>query len=142
MRYLQVNQSCIYKTYPSDTVNNNLVAVKTVSFANDHTTLNTSVLVRSPKLSSVGRGQYLDGGPLGNTACCWHPNNNNFLLFFIIFPYKTLKSAKSAKKCKKTIIIITIEWKMICVSENLNAYAQKDTFLCKISKSNGRSCRV
>ncbi|CAH2207582.1 jg7534, partial [Pararge aegeria aegeria] len=29
--------------------------------ANVHTTLNTPVLVRSPKLSNVGRGQYLDG---------------------------------------------------------------------------------
>ena len=31
-----------------------------------HTTLNTPVLVRSPKLSNVGPGQYLDGRPPGN----------------------------------------------------------------------------
>ena len=35
-----------------------------------HTTLNTPVLVRSPKLSNVGPGQYLDGRPPGNTGCC------------------------------------------------------------------------
>ena len=36
----------------------------------DHTMLNTPVLVRSPKLSNIGPGQYLDGRPLGNTRCC------------------------------------------------------------------------
>ena len=34
-----------------------------------HTTLNTPVLVRSRKLSNVGPGQYLDGGPPGNSRC-------------------------------------------------------------------------
>ena len=34
--------------------------------------LNTPVLVRSLKLSSVEPSQYLDGWPLGNTGCCWH----------------------------------------------------------------------
>ena len=36
----------------------------------DHTMLNTPVLVRSPKLSNIGPGQYLDGRPHGNTRCC------------------------------------------------------------------------
>lgn len=44
------------------------------NFVNDHTTSKILVLVRSPKSSDVGRGQYLDGWPLGNTACCWHLN--------------------------------------------------------------------
>ena len=35
-----------------------------------HTTLNAPVLVRSPKLSSVGPAQYLDGWPPGNSRCC------------------------------------------------------------------------
>ena len=38
--------------------------------AYDHTTMNTPVLVWSPKLSTVGPGQYLDGWPPGNTWCC------------------------------------------------------------------------
>ena len=38
--------------------------------AYDHTTLNTPVLVCSPKLSSVGPVQYLDGWPPGNHRCC------------------------------------------------------------------------
>ena len=33
--------------------------------------LNTPVLVRSLKLSSVEPSQYLDGWPPGNTGCCW-----------------------------------------------------------------------
>ena len=36
-------------------------ATDTLSFAYDHTTLKAPVLVRSPKLSSVGPAQYLDG---------------------------------------------------------------------------------
>ena len=36
----------------------------------DHTIGNTPVLVRSPKLSPIGRGWYLDGGPPGNTPFC------------------------------------------------------------------------
>ena len=40
-------------------------------YANDHTTLNTPLLVRSAKLSNVGSSQYLDGWPPGNTRCCW-----------------------------------------------------------------------
>ena len=39
--------------------------------ANGHITLNTPVLVRSLKLSSVEPSQYLDGWPPGNTGCCW-----------------------------------------------------------------------
>src|SRR5579859_5837701 len=39
--------------------------------ANGHTTLKAPVLVRSPKLSNVGLGEYLDGRPPGNTRCCW-----------------------------------------------------------------------
>ena len=37
-----------------------------------HTTLKAPVLVRSPKLSNVGPGQYLDGWPPGNTGCSRH----------------------------------------------------------------------
>ena len=44
-----------------------------ILLGNDRITDNTPVLVRSLKLSSVERSQYLDGGPLGNTACRWHP---------------------------------------------------------------------
>ena len=43
----------------------------------DHITLKTPVLVRSPKLSNVEPGQYLDGWPPGNTGCCRH-----FILIF------------------------------------------------------------
>ena len=43
-----------------------------------HTTLNAPVLVRSPKLSSVGPAQYLDGWPPGNSRCC----RLRFLFFF------------------------------------------------------------
>ena len=35
-----------------------------------HITLKTPVLVRSPKLTNVERGQYVDGWPPRNTACC------------------------------------------------------------------------
>ena len=49
----------------------------TLTDANGHITLNTPVLVRSLKLSSVEPSQYLDGWPLGNTGCCWH----SFLMF-------------------------------------------------------------
>ena len=42
-----------------------------ISDANGHITLNTPVLVRSPKLSNVESSQYLDGWPPGNTGCCW-----------------------------------------------------------------------
>lgn len=35
------------------------------------------VLIRSPKLSNVGRGQYLDDWPLGNTTCSWHKTVND-----------------------------------------------------------------
>ena len=48
------------------------------SLANGHITLNTPVLVRSLKLSSVEPSQYLDGWPPGNTGCCWQS-------FFMIF---------------------------------------------------------
>ena len=41
-----------------------------LAVAYDHTTLNTPVLVRSLKLSSVGPAQYLDGWPPGNSRCC------------------------------------------------------------------------
>ena len=50
----------------------------TLTDANGHITLNTPVLVRSLKLSSVEPSQYLDGWPLGNTGCCWH----SFFSFF------------------------------------------------------------
>jgi len=44
-------------------------SLKTV---NGHTMLKIPVLVRSPKSSNIGRGQYLGGWPPGNTACRWH----------------------------------------------------------------------
>ena len=44
----------------------------TTVFANGHIMLNTPVLVRSLKLSSIELSQYLDGWPPGNTGCCWH----------------------------------------------------------------------
>ena len=47
---------------------------------NGHTMLKTPVLVRSPKLSNIGRGQYLDGWPLGNTTCRWQ---KLFLTFYL-----------------------------------------------------------
>ena len=50
--------------------------------ANGHITLNTPVLVRSLKLSSVEPSQYLDGWPPGNTGCCWQS-------FFMIFQRNT-----------------------------------------------------
>ena len=45
------------------------------SNASGHITLNTPVLVRSPKLSNVESSQYLDGWPPGNTGCCWSKPN-------------------------------------------------------------------
>ena len=48
--------------------------------ASGHITLNTPVLVRSPKLSNVESSQYLDGWPPGNTGCCW--SKPNFLREF------------------------------------------------------------
>ena len=48
--------------------------------AYDHTTLNTPVLVWSPKVSSVGPAQYLDGWSPGNSRCCRH-------FFFYLFDF-------------------------------------------------------
>ena len=48
--------------------------------------LNSPVLVRSLKLSSVDPSQYLDGWPPGNTGCCWLPS---FFFFFSRFLFKT-----------------------------------------------------
>ena len=45
-------------------------------FIYGHTIGKAPVLVRSPKLSPIGPGQYLDGWPPGNTWCC----SLNFLL--------------------------------------------------------------
>ena len=57
--------------------------------ANGHITLKAPVLVRSPQLSNVESGQYLDGWPPGNTRCCWlfvtryfSDNNSVFWHFF------------------------------------------------------------
>ena len=58
-----------------------------------HTTLNTPVLVRSPKLSNVGPGQYLDGRLPGNTGC-------RKLLFWMNCRYEEFKSIKM------TVIIV------------------------------------
>ena len=51
------------------------------SFANGHIMLNTPVLVRSLKLSSIELSQYLDGWPPGNTGCCWHFKLFNLIKF-------------------------------------------------------------
>ena len=59
----------------------------TVIIVYGHTTLNTPVLVRSPKLSNVGPGQYLDGRLPGNTGC-------RRLLFWINCRYEEFKSIK------------------------------------------------
>ncbi len=50
----------------------------TSTVAYDHIMLKTPVLVRSPQLSNVEPGQYLDGWPPGNTGCCRH-----FTFFFL-----------------------------------------------------------
>ena len=62
-------------------------------FVYGHTTLNTPVLVRSPKLSNVGPGQYLDGRLLGNTGC-------RRLLFWLKCRYEELTNIKT------TVIIV------------------------------------
>ena len=54
--------------------------------ANGHITLKAPVLVRSPQLSNVESGQYLDGWPPGNTRCCWlfvtrYFSENNYFFF-------------------------------------------------------------
>ena len=59
----------------------------TVIIVYGQTTLNTPVLVRSPKLSNVGPGQYLDGRLPGNTVC-------RRLLFWMIAGTKGLKISK------------------------------------------------
>ena len=69
--------------------------LSSVSFVYDHTTGNVPVLVRSPKSSPVGRGEYLAGRPLGNTPCCrlfghlfWSnftfPRQPVVLVFFVV----------------------------------------------------------
>ena len=55
--------------------------------AYDHTTLNAPVPVRSPKLSSVGPDQYLDGWPPGNIRCC--RLLFIYLYFFFFLPHIT-----------------------------------------------------
>ena len=49
-----------------------------VSNVYGHITLKTPVLVRTPKLSNVEPGQYVDGWPLWNPGC----RSLNFLFFF------------------------------------------------------------
>ena len=57
--------------------------------ANGHITLKAPVLVRSPQLSNVESGQYLDGWPPGNTRCCWlfvtHYFSDNNYVFWHFF---------------------------------------------------------
>ena len=38
--------------------------------SDNHTILKATVFVRSPNLSKIGTGEYLDGWPLRNTRCC------------------------------------------------------------------------
>ena len=59
----------------------------TVIIVFGHTTLNTPVLVRSPKLSNVGPGQYLDGRLPGKTG-------SRKLLFWMNSRYEEFKSIK------------------------------------------------
>ena len=59
----------------------------TVIIVYGHTTLNTPVLVRSPKLSNVGPGQYFDGRLPGKTGC-------RKLLFWMNSRYEEFKSIK------------------------------------------------
>ena len=47
--------------------------------------LNTPVLVRSTKLSSIEPRQYLDGRPPGNTGCCWHLFVKLYVSFQVLF---------------------------------------------------------
>ena len=53
--------------------------------ANGHIMLNTSVLVRSLKLSNIEPSQYLDGWPPGNTGCCWLSFFSWFKTIFAFF---------------------------------------------------------
>ena len=66
-----------------------LLTICSYARANGHITLKAPVLVRSPQLSNVESGQYLDGWPPGNTRCCWlfvthyfFDNNSVFWHFF------------------------------------------------------------
>ena len=63
--------------------------ISPLSDANGHITLNTPVLVRSLKLSSVEPSQYLDGWPPGNTGCCWQ--------FIFSFFHQYQRSNKKAR---------------------------------------------
>ncbi len=48
-----------------------LPPARSLAIASGHTTLNTPDLFRTPKLTSVGPGQYWGGGPPGKTlGCC------------------------------------------------------------------------
>ena len=62
--------------------------------AYNHTTLNTPVPIWSPKLSSVGPVQYLDGWPPGNHRCCRLP----FVLFLFRLSY-TSRSHYTHSQC-------------------------------------------
>ena len=73
----------------------------TVIIVYGHTTLNTPVLVRSPKLSNVGHGQYLDGRLPGNTGCrrllfwlkCWYEEFKNIkITVIIVYGHTTLNT--------------------------------------------------
>ena len=88
----------------------------TTSNAYGHTTLNAPVLVRSPKLSSVGPAQYLDGWPPGNSRCC--------RLFLIFFSFRLLMLIWIFPQCRYgwTFIQVlcvwvynTIDWCMIVI---------------------------
>ena len=73
----------------------------TVIIVYGHTTLNTPVLVRSPKLNNVGPGQYLDGRLPGNTGCrrllfllkCWYEEFKSIkITVIIVYGHTTLNT--------------------------------------------------
>ena len=78
--------------------------------ASGHITLNTPVLVRSPKLSNVESSQYLDGWPPGNTGCCWLPS-----FFFYFFPRLLLTFGQDFFKISSRIsrVFAKSGWKIL-----------------------------
>ena len=94
------------------------VAYKFVpNYANpyNHTILKATVFVRSPKLSKIGTGEYLDGWPLRNTRCCRlfllsvQTTENNYSWYLhLLEPQKT--SVIEKVKAHWALIIF---WKLI-----------------------------
>jgi hypothetical protein len=83
-----------------------------------HITLNAPVLVRSPKLSTVERRQYLDGWPPGNTPCCRrkpflvlieYRNDIKFNIFTKLWPRDSMRKGLFIKtsKINRFLVFIT-----------------------------------